>query len=97
MGSYESIAAIDTKYWDASAEEEHHWDMTITNMDTIPISGTAQVALILTEISSAIMTEKRVRCRKCGNVMTVPLTQTKIKCTNCGNEFIVPFFGGNIV
>ena len=97
MGSYEAIAAIDTKYWDAVAEEEHTWEISITNVDTIPISGMAQVALVLTEVSSAIMTEKKVRCRKCGNVMTVPLAQTKIKCTNCGNEFTVPFFGGNIV
>jgi len=97
MGSYESIAAIDTKYWDPNAEESHTWDLTITNVDTLPISGMAQVALILTEISSPIMTEKKVRCRKCGNIMTVPLNQTKIKCTNCGYEFIVPFFGGRIV
>ncbi|GAH90761.1 unnamed protein product [marine sediment metagenome] len=97
MGSYEAIAAIDTKYWDPDAKEAHTWEMSITNVDTIPISGTAQVALVLTEISSAIMTEKKVRCRKCRNVMTVPLTQTKVKCTKCGYEFTVPFFGGNIV
>ena len=97
MGSYEAIAAIDTKYWDAVAEEEHTWEISITNVDTIPIAGMAQVALVLTEVSSAVMTEKKVRCRTCGNIMTVPLTQTKIKCTNCGNEFTVPFFGGNIV
>lgn len=96
MGSYEAIAAIDTKYWDAEAGYEHTWDMTVTNVDTIPLSGMAQVALILTEISSPVMTEKRVRCLKCGNIMTVALTQTKIKC-NCGYEFIVPFFGGKIV
>jgi len=96
MGTYEAIAAIDTKYWDAEAGYEHTWDMTVTNVDSIAISGMAQVALILTEISSPIMTEKKVRCLKCGNIMTVPLTQTRIKCTN-GCEFIVPFFGGNIV
>lgn len=97
MGSYEAIAAIDTKYWDASAEEAHTWDMTITNVDTIPLSGMAQLAIILTEIGSPVMTEKKVRCLKCGNIMTVPLTQTKIICTGCVYEFIVPFFGGRIV
>lgn len=96
MGTYEAIAAIDTKYWDAEASYEHTWDMTITNVDTIPLSGMAQVALILTELSSSVMTEKRVRCLKCGNITVVPLKQTMIKCT-CGYEFIVPFFGGKIV
>jgi len=97
MGSYESIAAIDTKYWDPEASFGHTWDMTITNVDTIPLSGMAQVALIFTEIGSSVMTEKRVRCLKCGNIMTVPLKQTRIECSECGYDFVVPFFGKEII
>lgn len=95
--SYEAIAAIDTKYWDQNAQSEHTWDMTITNIDTIPISGMAQVALIFTEIGSPVMTEKKVRCLKCGAIMVVPLKQTMVICTGCGCNFVIPFFGKEIV
>lgn len=97
MASYEAIAAIDTKYWDPEAGYEHTWDMTITNIDTIPLSGMAQLALIFTEIGSSVMTKKKVRCLKCGNIMVVPLKQTMLKCTECGYAFVVPFFGKEII
>lgn len=97
MGSYEAIAAIDTKYWDPEADSEHTWDMTITNVDTIPLSGMAQLAIIFTEVGSPVMTEKKIRCLKCGNIMVVPLKQTRIKCTGCGYDFVIPFFGKEII
>jgi len=94
---YEQIIFFDTRYWDPLAEDEHDWTFTITNIDTVPLRGAVQVAMVLTDIASHYPTEKQVKCLTCGHINTVPLKDTRIKCEECGATFFVPFLNGKVI
>jgi len=94
---YEQIAFFDTRYWDAKAEDPHTWDFTVYNTSGSDATGCIQIALVLEQIGSPQMKEKKVRCLKCEHINIVPLKQTKITCQKCGYKFVVPFYGQEIV
>lgn len=94
---YEQIIFFDTIYWDPLAASAHEWTFTITNVDTVPLYGAAQVAMVMTDISSEYPETKKVRCLACGHINTVPLKETRVTCEECGATFFAPFFPGRTI
>ncbi len=94
---YEQIIFFDTIYWDPDAESSHDWTFTVTNEDTVALTGAVQVAMVLTDLASHYPETKEVKCLACGHVNVVKLTETKIKCEACGATFFAPFFPGRTI
>ena len=95
--TYEEIIFYDTANWDPYALSPHVWTFTVTNEDTVPLRGAAQVAMVLTDIASHYPETKQVKCRACGHVNAVPLKETRIMCKGCGATFYVPFYPGRVI
>lgn len=92
----EQIPYLDTRYWDPEAVDEHEITLSITNTSGSDAVGFAEVTLIMEQVGTPKITEKQVRCLKCGHIQTVPVKQTKIACPNCGQIFIVPWYGPGV-
>ena len=95
--SYEQIIFFNTLFWDPLALNPHTFTFTVTNDDTVPVSGCVQVAMVLTDIASSYPETKRVKCLKCGHINEVELRATRVTCESCLAAFAIPFFPGRTI